>query len=57
MQAPREARKIINAYRKRESRRGFRNGRTGWLDDLRLERVIANSKRRYRRRAAVDLQL
>lgn len=51
MHAPREAKRIMNAYRKQASqgRKRKRNGSVGWIDDPSLENLIANSKRRYRR--------
>lgn len=50
MQVPREARRIYNIYRSRKAnddrREGRRpNGGWGWLDDYRLERIVATSKR------------
>lgn len=53
MKGPREARKIMNIYRSRAAKAPPRwrkkNGGTGWLDDLHLERLVYNSKRRYER--------
>lgn len=51
MQGPREARRILNWYRKRAAtgRKKKLNGGYGWIDDPGLENLIANSKRRYRR--------
>lgn len=54
MHAPREARRILDHYRQRHAaslrRKGRKpNGMIGWLDDIGLERLFENSKRRYRR--------
>jgi hypothetical protein len=49
MHGPREAKRILNRYRKRMAKRGQKNGGYGRLDDLWLERLLSNSKRRYRR--------
>jgi len=50
MQVPREARRIYNIYRSRKASDDRRKGRHpnggwGWLDDYRLERIVATSKR------------
>lgn len=51
MQGPRQAKRILNYYRKVASRgpKKKRNGGYGWIDDYLLERLFATSKRRYRR--------
>lgn len=49
MQGPREAKRILNHYRKQEAKRGKKNGAYGWLDDIILERLISKSKKLYRR--------
>jgi len=46
MKGPREARAIINRYRSRMAKRGKKNGAVGSLDDLRLDRLLYNSKRK-----------
>lgn len=59
MKASREAKRIMNAYRKSAARRRGkwrkRNGSVGWIDDPWLEMLVTNSKRRYvRSRAATQ---
>lgn len=54
MRACREARRIRDAVRSRNAKRRRRkglsaNGSLGWMDDPGYERLIQNSKRRYRR--------
>lgn len=51
MQGPREAKRILNWYRKRAAAGKIkkRNGGYGWIDDPWLENLISNSKRRYQR--------
>lgn len=54
MHGPRQARRILNAYRSwTAKRRGKRNGQLGWIDDPGLENLVSNSKRRYRRHLLV----
>jgi hypothetical protein len=51
MHGPREAKRILNWYRKRAAigKKKKRNGSIGWIDDPGLENLISNSKRRYQR--------
>ena len=51
MQGPREAKRILNAYRKQAAtgRKKKRNGGYGCIDDPGLENLLANSKKLYRR--------
>lgn len=55
MQGPREAKRILNQYRKLEAKRGKKNGGYGWLDDIILERLISKSKKLYRRCKKVNM--
>ena len=44
-----EARRTLNRYRSRAAKQGQKNGGYGWLDDIRLDRLLYNSKRFYQR--------
>ena len=51
MQGPRQAKRILNDYRKQAAtgRKKKRNGGYGRIDDPSLENLLANSKKNYRR--------
>lgn len=51
MQGPREAKRIVNRLRSWAAKHGKRNGQLGWIDNIYLERMYENSKKRYRRNA------
>jgi len=61
MHLPKEARRILDRYRRRERKhrigcRGkVRNGSTGLIDDLLLENMIRNSKKRYARKGKLSV--
>ena len=56
MHSPKEARRILDHYRQRRRmyrigcRGKVRNGSTGWLDDIGLDKLVYNSKKRYARK-------